>query len=194
VTPKNNCLRDQLGIASSLALLFNEVINISKAERDMRMIARKNDIPLLQAEEIWKTFQRFDVDERGSLSYPDFAQVVRAMAVRRDVAVSVLPIGGAAHAVENVPESRIRHLWHDVDSDGSGQVEFEEFLLWFYAAFYRGQDETVISLHSDRRADSVTERFYASLGRNRLRNWLEGQYYQRGKQYESESATVTGRH
>merc|ERR1712193_242395 len=115
-------------LAPSLSLLFNEVVNVPQAEREMRMVARRHDINLLEAEEIWKEFQRYDSSGKGSLSYNDFAHVVRSMAVRRGTSMSGRPVGNSGDA-PCIPDNRIRHLWHDVDSDGSGRVEFEEFLL-----------------------------------------------------------------
>merc|ERR1712157_14080 len=99
-----------------------------------------------------------------SLGYPDFAKVVRTMTLRRATGAS-----GTGASVE-VPDNRIRALWQDVDADGSGRVELEEFLIWFYTTFHGGSPEQVLpSKHSHRQAETVTERFYASLGCNRLR-------------------------
>mmetsp|Transcript_97150 Transcript_97150/g.217384 ORF Transcript_97150/g.217384 Transcript_97150/m.217384 type:complete len:824 (-) Transcript_97150:67-2538(-) len=150
----------------SLTTMFSEAINLSPEEREMRIIARKHGIPLDYAEAIRDEFHRFDVNGKGSLGYLDFGKVVRTMTVRRAGGVA----GEKGQAGSEVPESRIRYLWHDVDTDGSGRVELEEFLIWFYRCFHSGEEDSHQSPHSDRQADSVTERFYAALGSNRLRN------------------------
>lgn len=148
----------------SLSTLFNEVVNLSREEREMRMLARRHDIPLHFAEEVCREFRRYDTAGSGSLKYEQFAHVVRTITMQRaetPAAYSLLH--------ENVPESRIRHLWQLVDRDGSGCICLEEFLVWFYRTFQATAESTKPSRHSERQADTGAERYYASLGTQRLR-------------------------
>jgi len=146
----------------SLTTMFSEVVNLSKEEREMRMIARKHRIPLDLAEKVCEEFRRFDTERSGSLGYQQFVSIVRCVAGRRQ---SALPM----RTLDNLPETRIRHLWQNVDCDGSGRIELEEFLVWFHRTFQVNLHESEISRHSERKADTVTEQYYASLGCQRLR-------------------------
>lgn len=147
----------------SLTTMFSELVTLGEEERDMRQIARRNNIPLLNAESVRNEFQRFDSEGKGTLGYQDFAHVVRTMTKGRP----------GETKKQEIPESRIRGLWQTVDSDGSGRVEFEEFLVWFHRNFNGGPEETVKSFHSEKKADSAVERFYNSLGRNRFHCFLK---------------------
>lgn len=146
---------------NSLSTLFSEVVNLSPEDRELRRIARKYGIPLDDAEGVRDQFRRWDVDNKGFLNFSAFAKCVRAMVTSKATGLSV----GA-----DVCDSRIKLLWQDVDWDGSGRVELEEFVVWFHKTFCRKSHEKAVrSHHSDHEA-TVTERFYASLGTNRLRS------------------------
>jgi len=146
----------------SLTMLFNENVNLSEADLIIRQVARSHGISLKYAEEVWTEFQRYDADSEGSLSYTQFARVVQDLTSRS--------MEGFSGARAEVGEGRVRRLWQEVDADGSGRVEFKEFLLWFHNLFQN--DATVStkhSRHSPKGAVTVTERYYASMGTNRIK-------------------------
>jgi len=147
----------------SLTTMFSEVVNLSKEEREMRMIARKHRIPLDLAEKVREEFRRFDTEQTGSLGYQQFVSIVRLVAGSKQTSPSPM------RTLDKIPETRIRHLWQNVDCDGSGRIELEEFLVWFHRTFQVNMHEAESSKHSERKADTVTEQYYASLGSQRLR-------------------------
>lgn len=149
---------------TSLSTLFSEAVNLSLEDRELRRIARKYGIPLDEAEGVRDQFRRWDTEGEGALSLKAFAPCVRAMVASR------VPGGHSPGA--DVCDSRIKLLWQDVDWDGSGRVELEEFVVWFHKTFCRKPHELALrSSHSDHEA-TMAERFYASLGSNRLRSFV----------------------
>lgn len=151
----------------SLTLMFTEAFNLADEERETRRFARQYDVPIDYAEYVRKEFARYDTSGTGALEYADFSKVVQEM-VRQKASVTRI-------RDERIPESRIRKLWQNVDLDGSGFVEFGEFLLWFYNNFNSDSRCTTKSFHSNKMADTATEGFYASLGCNRLRFFASSQ-------------------
>ncbi|CAE8619077.1 unnamed protein product [Polarella glacialis] len=149
----------------SLTTMFTEAVNLGLEEREMRSLARKHGIPINYAEYVRDEFHKYDSGNKGTLDFLDFSRVVRVMTIKKSQT-------SRAQVNAVLPESRIRFLWHDVDTDGSGEVELEEFLVWFYTNFHPGSREIKGSVHSAQFADSATEHFYAAMGRNRLRNAL----------------------
>jgi len=150
----------------SLTLLFSECLNLSKEDREVRNVARRNGIPLDWAERVRDEFRKFTVG--NDLCYADFAKIVETMLVT----------GGGSRAqksdVPGIPEARIHHLWNEVEGHNTGQVDFEDFLVWFHSMFYC-ESAVACSQHAARQAAIVNERFYASMGRERLRQAVHKQ-------------------
>jgi len=151
----------------SLTSMFTEAFNLGHEERETRRLAREYAVPIDYAEYVRKEFVRYDTSGTGALDYADFSKVVQTMS-RQKASVS-------RTRDEKIPESRIRKLWQNVDTDGSGFVEFNEFLLWFYHNFNSDSRYATKSFHSNKLADSATENFYASMGCNRLRCFVDSQ-------------------
>jgi len=145
----------------SSIVMFDERFIIDELERSTRKLARKYGIPIDYTENVRKEFARFDSENRGFLDYADFKKVVRALTYRHH---------GQKEDVM-LQDSHLRALWNIVDRDGSGCVEFEEFLQWFYSHFQK-EKPPARSLHGSGMVDSVTEHFYASMGVNRLRCYV----------------------
>lgn len=125
------------GRPRDLATVFSEAVNLSSEERELRLMARRNNVPLDYAERIRQEFRKFDGGV-GSLSFEQFAQILRAMVVHK-------PAGARYRGVVNgdVPEARIRRTWQEVDTDQSGRVEFEELLVWFYSRFHDSESSSL---------------------------------------------------
>ncbi|CAK9030932.1 unnamed protein product, partial [Durusdinium trenchii] len=144
-----------------LAIMFSERVLLDEAEMETRKLSRKFEIPLDDTHSVRREFLRFDVEKRGYLSYIDFKKVVKALTSRH----------AFCRADALLQETHLRALWNIVDKDGSGCVEFEEFLQWFHSHFLK-EKPPARSLHSEKMVESVTEHFYASMGVNRLRGYL----------------------
>eukprot|EP00929_Paragymnodinium_shiwhaense_P067278 TRINITY_DN33877_c0_g1_i1.p1 TRINITY_DN33877_c0_g1~~TRINITY_DN33877_c0_g1_i1.p1 ORF type:complete len:1136 (-),score=267.63 TRINITY_DN33877_c0_g1_i1:59-3466(-) len=139
-----------------MTVLFAEDLNIGPDEREVRKLARDNNMPLEHAEVIWKEFKKFDATGLGSVGFDDFVVVVNSVLGVKD-----------SKGLMGIPEKRLGKLWQEVDIDGKGRVDFADFTLWFFEHFLK-KDQLVESSHSERAADSASERFYASFGMNRL--------------------------
>jgi len=94
--------------------------HLSKQERTLRAVARKHDIPLLDAEKIYKHFRRYDVDGGGTIDREEFSNVVQDMFCR----------GKAKN--QQVPDSIVDQYFMTVDKKRRGEVGFEDFLLFTY--------------------------------------------------------------
>lgn len=145
----------------SLSTMFSEKCLLDDAEMETRKLSRQFDIPLDYTHSVRREFLRFDTDKKGYLSYQNFCRVVKALTARHTL----------CRADAMLQENHLRALWNIVDKDGSGCVEFEEFLQWFHSHFLK-EKPPARSLHSGMMVESVTEHFYASMGVNRLRGYL----------------------
>eukprot|EP00930_Biecheleria_cincta_P062266 TRINITY_DN4774_c0_g1_i1.p1 TRINITY_DN4774_c0_g1~~TRINITY_DN4774_c0_g1_i1.p1 ORF type:complete len:853 (+),score=140.07 TRINITY_DN4774_c0_g1_i1:149-2707(+) len=151
----------------SLTFMFTEIFNLGQEERETRRLAREYAVPIDYAEYVRKEFVRYDTSGTGALDYADFSKVVQTMTQQKANISRIRE--------DKIPESRLRKLWQNVDTDGSGLVEFNEFLLWFYHNFNSDSRYAIKSFHSNKLADSATENFYASMGCNRIRFFLDAQ-------------------
>lgn len=145
----------------SPVVMFCEKCLLDEAEMETRKLSRDFDIPLDYTHSVRREFLRFDTEKRGYLTYFDFRKVVKALTSRHTL----------CRADALLQENHLRALWNIVDKDGSGCVEFEEFLQWFHSHFLKDKPPAR-SLHSGTQVESVTEHFYASMGVNRLRGYL----------------------
>ena len=62
-----------------------ELVSRSNQEKALRAVARKHEIPLLDAEKIYKHFRRYDVDGGGTIDREEFRHVVQDMSQPRTV-------------------------------------------------------------------------------------------------------------
>jgi len=100
-----------------LLLYFSEN-HLSNQEKALRAVARKHEIPLLDAEKIYKHFRRYDVDGGGTIDREEFRHFVQDMFCR----------GKAKN--EQVPDSIVDQYFTTVDKKRRGEVGFEDFLLF----------------------------------------------------------------
>eukprot|EP00931_Biecheleriopsis_adriatica_P111256 TRINITY_DN8561_c0_g1_i3.p1 TRINITY_DN8561_c0_g1~~TRINITY_DN8561_c0_g1_i3.p1 ORF type:complete len:863 (+),score=147.30 TRINITY_DN8561_c0_g1_i3:77-2590(+) len=148
----------------SLSTLFSEILNLDDEERETRSLARRYGIAVSDAENIRKEFDRFDSGHKGRLDFVDFTRVFQTLTQSHS---------GSRGKPQEVSEGRLRSLWQNVDTDGSGVLEFDEFLLWFHQNFHFSPDNCIPSFHSAKQANTAVEHFYASMGVNRLQHFLE---------------------
>lgn len=100
---------------------FSENVTLDKEQREIREIARRYGLPLVEVESTKRTFDGFDTDGSGQIDVEEFTKLLYKL-------VKVPP------SLE-LPASRIKAFWTEIDADGSGEVNFEEFLVWYKRYF-----------------------------------------------------------
>jgi len=121
-----------------MATEFDMSRNLSEAQRAVRDMARVVGVSVDEAENLKKKFDHFDEDGSGNIDKNEFIQVLRSFTGSKT----------------EISKERFDCYWRDVDSDSSGEVDFEEFLMWY---------QTVV-----RGGGLSPEAFYATFGIQRL--------------------------
>jgi len=101
--------------------LFSSCLNMSKKEAQIRHISKTLGIPIQDVEAIRDIFRKYDTDDSGFICEIEF----------RDLLGKLLKIPN----IDEMPEKRLKTFWNKIDTDGSGEVSFEEFLPWYYNHF-----------------------------------------------------------
>jgi len=83
----------------------------------LRNLAKKHNLSILDLEELNKRFREVDSDSSGYLEEPEFTKLV-------------LTVHGATDK-SDIPKGRLHFYWTQADSDNSGEVDFEEFVVFF---------------------------------------------------------------
>lgn len=100
---------------------FHEEMLLSPNDRLIRNVARKLGFPLMEVERIKKQFDVYDEDGSGEIELAEFERLLyRLLKVPK---------------TEELPASRVRQFWSEIDQDRSGCVDFEEFLCWYTRYF-----------------------------------------------------------
>ncbi|CAD7925355.1 unnamed protein product [Amoebophrya sp. A120] len=100
-----------------LCNIFNETATLNDAQKEVRAIARKHNIPLGDAETLRVKFEKYDADGSGQISKDEFSCILRELIRVKNVS--------------DIPQERFNHYWREVDLDHSGEISFEEFLVWY---------------------------------------------------------------
>jgi len=122
---------------------FDPMKNLTAAQRDVRHLAKVCNVSVDEAESLKKKFDIYDEDESGLINKEEFMKVLQGF-VGPKVAIS---------------KERFETYWRDVDTDGSGEVDFEEFLGWY---------QTIV-----KQGGLSPEAFYATFGVQRLGRMAE---------------------
>lgn len=86
-------------------------------DREARRLARVYGIHLLDVERLRRLFDSYASQETSRVITQDrFSQVIRG----------ILKVSDPS----DVPQSRLERYWREIDLDGSGTVDFEEFVIW----------------------------------------------------------------
>jgi len=83
----------------------------------LRRLAFEHNISLGEVQDILQKFRRFDTDGDGDISRAEFSAMVAKCFCISDVS--------------SLPANRCDGLWSGADTDGSGVVDFSEFLSWY---------------------------------------------------------------
>lgn len=119
---------------------FREEHLLSEGQRDIRAIARKHGLKVVDVEDYKQKFDLYDVDGSGEIEYEEFSALTQKLLK--------IPEG------MSLPEKRMQSLWREADSDGQGQVDFEEFLN-FYRKYF----------DSDSTGENPLDTLYSSIRR-----------------------------
>jgi len=98
-----------------------EVLVPDRRERRIRQLARDHNLSLCDIEKVQRVYDQFDHDGSGNLDRDEFAQVMCRLLKTSDV--------------NTLSDRTLERYWHEVDSDFSGTIEFEEFLNWYMRYF-----------------------------------------------------------
>eukprot|EP00747_Dinoflagellata_sp_TGD_P184855 gnl/TRDRNA2_/TRDRNA2_40889_c0_seq1.p1 gnl/TRDRNA2_/TRDRNA2_40889_c0~~gnl/TRDRNA2_/TRDRNA2_40889_c0_seq1.p1 ORF type:complete len:681 (+),score=63.48 gnl/TRDRNA2_/TRDRNA2_40889_c0_seq1:70-2112(+) len=112
---------------------FSEEVLLTQEQRELRTVARRYQMPLVDVERYKAAFDSYDSDNSGMIDYDEFVKLLYVL-------IKV------PNSME-LPVSRVKQFWSEVDTDGSGSIGFEEFLV-FYKRFF---------------ADSPLEAFYSQI-------------------------------
>lgn len=87
-------------------------------------LAKKHQITAVEMDLIKQHFDRFDTDGSGNIEQDEFRIMIK----------SLLRVS----ADSDISETRLMRFWTEIDADGSGEVNFEEFTEWYLKYFSRG--------------------------------------------------------
>lgn len=99
---------------------FSESVLLTQEQREIRKIARKHGLPIVQVEEYKRAFDGFDDDGSGEIEFEEFQNLLNSL-IR-------------VPANLQLPMSRVRQFWAETATDGDS-IGFEEFLL-FYTRYF----------------------------------------------------------
>ncbi|CAE8637705.1 unnamed protein product [Polarella glacialis] len=105
----------------------------------VKQVAKRHGVREVDIDKIKHTFDRFDTDKSRELGHSEFESMIRIL------------LGVAPTA--DLPKDRMSRFWKEIDQDGSGGVDFEEFTEWYLKYF---------STDSPQKGGGVLESFYAS--------------------------------
>lgn len=109
-----NSIKFEAYLLWATATAFSEEIMVpDPAIRCLRKLAREYAIPFDAVEEVKAIFDKYDVDGSGGIELCEFRQVLSEM-------VPAKP-----------SEINLRRFFKEVDANGDGVVDFNEFLAWF---------------------------------------------------------------
>lgn len=100
---------------------FLENMLLSDDQRQIRAVARKYNMSLLEVEHYKEKFDHYDDDGSGEIEYPEFEKLI--------IALFKVP------ANCELPKSRIKQFWQEADANGGGSISFEEFLVFYNRYF-----------------------------------------------------------
>ncbi|CAE7727756.1 unnamed protein product [Symbiodinium sp. CCMP2592] len=83
-------------------------------------LAKKHHCSCMDLDRVKMKFDQFDTDKSGVIEYPEFERMIFSL----------------LHCSKNdLPECRMQRFWHELDQDGNGVVDFQEFTEWYLKYF-----------------------------------------------------------
>merc|ERR1711933_280095 len=103
---------------------FNEELLLTEHERGIRKIAKQYKVTPDYVQSMKRCFDMYDADCSGEIEKEEFSCVLNKL------------LKVPAHL--DLPPTRVRYFWSQIDTDGSGRATFEEFLEWYNKYFTMG--------------------------------------------------------
>eukprot|EP00812_Abedinium_dasypus_P008591 NODE_2343_length_953_cov_6.975501.p1 GENE.NODE_2343_length_953_cov_6.975501~~NODE_2343_length_953_cov_6.975501.p1 ORF type:complete len:286 (-),score=82.49 NODE_2343_length_953_cov_6.975501:79-936(-) len=105
---------------------------LSPKERENRHVSRACGVDICLVERIRGVFERYDSSQDGTIDEEEF----------RNVVTDILGIKDPSE----FPAKRLQLFWREVDTDASGEVSFEEFVVWYINVL--SADRTSMALYA----------------------------------------------
>lgn len=106
----------------SLNTAYSEEMMVTDPlERQLRAVARNLRVPITDVERVKAIFDKFDLDGSDSIDEDEFN---KALFILMEVTNP-----------SELPENKLKRYWRDADVSGNGEINFEEFLLWYLRSF-----------------------------------------------------------
>ncbi|CAD7972505.1 unnamed protein product [Amoebophrya sp. A25] len=102
----------------TLPHFFEEARVISEKEIATRDLAKEHNMPIVEVDKIQVVFDFYDEDGSGEMESEEFFQLLH-----------VLTAGA------EMTDKKRQEYWRQLDSDQSGSVTFDEFLVWYWRFF-----------------------------------------------------------
>jgi len=94
-----------------------EVLVPDENERVLRSLARDHGFAITEVERIKRVFDEFDDNSSGNIENEEFFNVImKLMKVKNP---------------SDVSKKKLERYWAEADRDRSGEISFEEFLIWY---------------------------------------------------------------
>mmetsp|Transcript_63891 Transcript_63891/g.115022 ORF Transcript_63891/g.115022 Transcript_63891/m.115022 type:complete len:538 (+) Transcript_63891:111-1724(+) len=106
---------------------FMENVLLTDQQRELRAIARRNNIPVTEVEQYKRKFDIFDEDDSGAIDYAEFEKLLNLL------------VKVPAHCELNA--SRIKRFWMETDKNKDGALDFEAFLHFYQRYFHQSQSD-----------------------------------------------------
>jgi len=94
-----------------------EVLVPDAGQRFLRHLAREHGINITEVERIKNIFDMFDLDKSGNIEEEEFFHVIMKLMNCKNPS--------------DISQKKLKRYWAEADTDGSGEISFEEFLLWY---------------------------------------------------------------
>jgi Ca2+-binding EF-hand superfamily protein len=103
---------------------FDEDLTLDAEELELRRMSRELDVPPSEIDTYKRHFDSFDTDGNGTMDRTEFYDMmVKCLKVPKHI---------------GLPTNRVQQLWSAADSDGSGEINFAEFVVFFSKYFPQG--------------------------------------------------------
>jgi len=115
-----------------------------------RNLAKKYGIAINEVDDIKRKFDEFDLDGSGVIEYDEFRQLMLKLFEVKNPS--------------DMPEPRIQFFWNSLDTDGGGDADFEEFLVWYRKWLWVPPEEQARSQKKGKKkTDGMLEHYYRSV-------------------------------